>query len=129
MANQEIPWSWNENSSTGGIIQEFAPPPPGYVLKLRGIYISMAPVATVTGSGSLSLGGIAATPSGPINSGAIYTNAVVYYQPSTTSAVNVPVDFGSEGVTIPGATTLVVSSGGSTGNVNVMLWGSLVPIN
>lgn len=121
MVDGEIPWVWT-NTSSGFLTGAFTAPPVGYVLRIRGLLISIPAYATVTGPGALQINGAA----GSTVAGA--PGVEIYFQPSTTEAINVPIDFGEAGLVFPGTPNATLNTGGTPGEtLSVAMWGAFTP--
>jgi len=123
----EIPWMWTDASPTGFLGGNFEPPPPGYVIRMRGLLLSVPVYATVTGIGDLQIygfAGISQTSSSP--------GMTIFFQPSTTQTTVIPVDFGESGIVFAGAPSASLVTGGTTSGsyaLSVSMWGAFTPIH
>ena len=102
--------------------------PAGYLMKVRGIFVSVPPLNTVTGPGVIEIGGVAAPVPG---AGGLVFGVL----PSTTEVVNLPPLIFSEGVEAvgPGPScplTLTYTPNGSDSDpsLTVNVWGVLEPV-
>lgn len=116
--SSDIPWSWSTSASG---VQAIPGPPPGYVLRVRGLCLTASAFTSVSSGGSLALAGCTA--------GTGSTATLNFdFQPSTTEGTALPVDFGEAGVVFAAPGTLILSEGGTPGLIAVSLWGAFTPL-